>query len=264
MNYADSNQFKIQNSKFKIVPGQTLMFLGDHTSPDAEGYVRVIREVLARFHPTLHPNLISTGSSEQTARALNTDALLNLLQSSKPDWLIIGIGLADALREPLLSTLVEQYKREIAADAAADTTFGLDQKTNGSVPGDRKVESYRLSRIEQFESNLSEAVVRLSGAGIRPALLTTVLVTHDPSYPLNTILKSYNTSMRDVANRHAIPLVDVERSFADLFSRAGQYKQKISLAGYRGEISPQGEALLARTFLQAFDLLPYAGFRPLR
>jgi len=240
------------------------MFLGDHTSPDAEGYVRVVREVLARFHPTLHPNLISTGSSEQTARALNTDALLNLLHSSKPDWLIIGIGLADALREPLLAPLVEQYKLEIDADVAADTTFGLDQKTNGSVLGARKVESYRLSRIELFESNLSEAVVRLKSAGIRTVLLTTVLVTQDPAYPLNSILKTYNTSIRDVARQHDVPIVDIERSFADLFSRAGQYKQKVSLAGYRGEISPQGEALLARTFLQTFDLLPYPGFRPLR
>lgn len=239
------------------------MFLGDHTSPDAEGYVRVVRQVLARFHPTLHPNLISTGSSEQTARALNTDSLLNLLHSSKPDWLIIGIGLADALREPLLAPLVEQYKMDIDADAAADTTFGREQKTNGSVPGGKKVESYRLSRIELFESNLSEAVVRLNSAGIRPVLLTTVLVGQDPAYPLNSILKTYNRSVRDVARRHDLPLVDIERSFADLFSRAGQYKQKVSLAGYRGEISPQGEALLARTFLQAFDLLPYPGFRPL-
>jgi len=255
----------MQNPKSKIQNGETLMFLGDHTSPDAEGYVRVIRDVLARFHPTLRPNLISTGSSEQSARALNSDALLNLLLSSKPDWLIIGIGLADALREPLLAQLIERYKLETAADAAADTTFGLDQKTNGSkAPGSRKVESHRLSRIEQFETNLGEVIVRLNSAGIRPALLTTVLVTQDLTYPLNSVLKTYNSSIRDVAGRNDILLIDIERSFADLFSRAGQYKQKVSLAGYRGEISPQGQALLARTLLQAFDLLPHPGFRPLR
>ncbi len=240
------------------------MFLGDHTSPDAEGYVRVLRDVLARFHPTLHPNLISIGSSEQTARALNTDALLNLLHSSNPDWLIIGIGLADALREPLLTPLVEQYKLDIDADAPADTTFGIDQKTDGSLPGAKRMESYRLSRIELFESNLSEAVVRLKATTIRPALLTTVLVGQDPAYPLNNILKTYNSSIREVARRHEVPLIDIERAFADLFSRAGQYKQRVSLATTHGEISPQGQALIARTFLHAFDLLPHPGARPSR
>ena len=34
-------------------PGQTVLFIGDHTSPDDPGYVGVISTVLGRFHPLL-------------------------------------------------------------------------------------------------------------------------------------------------------------------------------------------------------------------
>ncbi len=259
-----SDNGEVQPPRPKIQPGETLMFMGDHTSPDTEGYVRVIRDVLARFHPTLRPNLISTGSSEQTARALNSDVLHNLLLSSRPDWLIIGIGLADALREPLLAPLVEQWQAARATAEADEATFGRERIGNGSAPGRKNVESYRLSRVDAFGSHLGEAVGRLTSAGLRPVLLTTVLVGEDLTHPLNIILKRYNKAIRDVANQSVLPVVDVERAFNDLFLRAGQYKQRVSLAGYRGDISPQGEALLARTFLHAFGLLPYPGYRPLR
>jgi hypothetical protein len=240
------------------------MFLGDHTSPDKEGYVGVVRDVLARFHPTLRPNLISTGSPEQTARALNSDALHNLLVSSHPNWLVIGIGLADALREPLLAPLAEQWKLARSAAEADEATFGRERTGNGSGPGARNVEAYRLARIDAFAADLGESVRQLAGAGVRPILLTTVLVGEDITHPLNSILKTYNRAIREAASRSDVPLVDVERAFNDLFLRAGQYKQRVALAGYRGEITPQGEALLARTLLHAFGLLPYPGHRPLR
>ena len=240
------------------------MFMGDHTSPDSEGYVRVIRDVVTRFHPTLRPTLISTGSSEQTARALNSDTLLGILTSSSPTWLVIGIGLADALREPLLGPLSEQFNREKAADADADVTFGRELPSNGSTPKAGKVDTYHLARLDSFEADLASAVSSFGAAGINPVILTTVLVGPDALHPLNGILSSYNKALRRIAGEFGLPLVDIERAFGDLFARAVQYKQKIAPAGYRGEITPQGEALIARTFLQTFDLLPHPGYRPLR
>jgi hypothetical protein len=244
-----------------VLPGQTLMFLGDHTSPDAEGYVRVVRDVVARFHPALRPTLISTGSSEQTARALNSDVLQNLLVSSHPDWLIIGIGLADAFREPLLPPLVEQWQLARASTSAEVTTFGQERSGNGSGHNSSPVASNTLSRLSPFKSNLGEAVMKMAAGGLRPVLLTTILVGDDLSYPLNAMLRHYNKAIRSVAEENAALLVDIERACNDLFTRAGQYKQKVALAGYRGDISPQGEALLARTLLQALGLLPYPGYR---
>src|SRR6266540_3767315 len=64
--------------------GQTVIFLGDHTSPEHSGYVKVISGVLSRFHQALNLNLISAGSKGQTAAALRSRALLDILTSSRP------------------------------------------------------------------------------------------------------------------------------------------------------------------------------------
>ena len=72
--------------RLRPTSGQTLMFLGDHTSPDKPGYVAVVREVLGRFFPGLNLNLISAGGPGQTAGGLGSGALQDLLTSSRPDW----------------------------------------------------------------------------------------------------------------------------------------------------------------------------------
>src|SRR5438034_6940189 len=82
-----------------ISPGQSVFFIGDHTTPDDPGYVGIIAGVLARFHPELRLTLISAGSRGQSAAGLRSQAMLEILTTSRPDWLVIGIGLADAMRE---------------------------------------------------------------------------------------------------------------------------------------------------------------------
>src|SRR5580765_4174159 len=91
-------------------PGQTIIFMGEHTSPNEPGYVEIISGVLARFHPQLRLNLISAGSRGQTAAALRSRAFLDLLTSAKPDWLALGIGMADALREPIAAKLLQEMR----------------------------------------------------------------------------------------------------------------------------------------------------------
>ena len=77
-----------------------MLFLGDHTSPGDTSYVGIMGGIIARFYPDLHLNLLSSGSPGQTARGLRSAALIEIIVSSKPDWLVIGIGLTDVLREP--------------------------------------------------------------------------------------------------------------------------------------------------------------------
>src|SRR5438105_5994754 len=84
----------------RFEPGQTVLFIGDHTSPDDPGYVGVISTVLGRFHPLLKLNLISAGSRGQSAAGLRSRAMMQILTSSRPDSLAIGLGLADAASEP--------------------------------------------------------------------------------------------------------------------------------------------------------------------
>ena len=249
-----------------LQPGQTLIFLGDHTSPDDQGYVAIVREVIARFHPELRPNFISAGSRGQKAAALRSPELLALLASSRPDWLVIGIGLADALSEPEAAEfLAKDSERASPDNASLDATFGpvhvaraeLEQPPADSGP---RVEP-KLERIGAFERDIDAALANLGAAGMRLALLTLTTPGPDRFYSINAVLHAYSRAIRRAAEAHDALLIDIDLAFRNLFDRAADYKQSVSLTGQQGGLNAQGQTLIARTFLDAFGVLPYPGFR---
>jgi lysophospholipase L1-like esterase len=251
-----------------LQPGQTLIFLGDHTSPDNAGYVRVMQDVLSRFHPELAANLISAGSPGQTAAGLRRSEFMQLVTSSKPDWLVIGIGLGDALREPSARRLLDDYRKrqaELEADEA-ELTFGPEFRVKrsdmGPVSDIGREPEPTLFNLDTFQKDLTAALSELQTAGVRPALLTTIIVGNDLQNPVNGVLKQYNRAIKAAASEQSALLVDVEKAFRDVFDRAANYKQKVSLTGPNGDLNAQGQALLARTLLAAFKVLPYPGYRP--
>ncbi len=250
-----------------LQPGQTLIFVGDHTSPDEPGYVDIISGVLARFHPELRLNLISAGSKGQTAAALRSRALLDILTSSRPDWLAVGIGMADALREPIATKLVNDYQeRATQRDDAAEVAFGPEYRTHihdvepVSDAGPRL--ELPLELLPEFKRNLAEALTELQQSGVRPILITLAVLGNDREHPINDLLRAYSKAIREVAQERGAPLVDVERAFRDIFDRAANYKQRLALTGPGGKLNAQGQTLIARTFLAAFRLLPNPGFHP--
>jgi lysophospholipase L1-like esterase len=246
------------------------MFLGDQTSPDNPGYVAVISEVLARFHPELGLNIISAGSPGQTAGGLQSRALLDLLISSHPDWLVINIGLADALREPQLGGLLARYGAFMATAEAKqeDDTLGPEHRIRQSFLGPHSdsgtLPSIEWTRLPSFQSHVTTALQQLRAAGISSIVMTTVAVGNDLQHPLNLVMRSYNRVLREVASHAAIPLIDVDRAFRSVLERAINYRQRVALANHVGEANPQGQALIARTFLNTFGLLPQSGLRPPR
>ncbi|MBF6613099.1 MAG: hypothetical protein IVW55_08225 [Chloroflexi bacterium] len=248
-------------------PGQTVLFLGDHTGPDNPGYVAVMGQVLARFHPELKLKLLSAGSKGQTAQGLRSRLLMEILASSRPDWLVIGVGLGDVLREPQVGRLLVQYQtRQAGRNDLAEAIFGPEHRPHTGDPGPRddagpELESH-LERLTTFRADLAAAVAELAASGVRSILLTTVLLGDDLDCPVNNALKLYSKAIREVANEEGAALVDVERAFRALLDRASSYKQKVTLTGADGTLNPQGEALLARTFLNSFGALPNPGFRP--
>ena len=98
-------------------------------------------------------------------------------------------------------------------------------------------------------------------AGVRPALLTLTTPGPDRFYSINAVLHAYSRAIRRAAETHAAVLVDVDIAFRNLFDRAANYKQTISLTGPRGGLNAQGQTLIARTFLEAFGVFPQHGFR---
>lgn len=251
----------------RFSPGETVIFLGDHTSPDHGGYVAVMEQVLSRFHSELRLNLLSAGSKGQTAQGLRSRLLMEILATSHPDWLAIGVGLGDVLREPQMPSLLARYQARLANhDDMAEATFGPEHRVRGTDLGpsaDSGVEREpQLDRLAAFRADLAAAVAELAASGVRPILLTTVLLGGDLDYPLNSALKLYSKAIRQVASEQGAALVDVEQAYRDLMDRARNYKQMVALTGGDGTLNAQGEALLARTFLQSFDALPHPGFRP--
>jgi lysophospholipase L1-like esterase len=249
-------------SRQKLQPGQTLIFLGDHTSPDDAGYVRVVQEVLTHFYPQLRVNLISAGSRGQTAGGLRRNELMQIVASSRPDWLVIGVGLGDAMREPSARRLLDEYrKRQAEAEnEEAEMTFGPELRFKrsdlGPVSDIGREAVPPLLILDAFNTDLSAALSELEEAGVRVALLTTIMVGNDQQNPVNGVLKQYNRAIKEAAAAHGALLVDVEKAFRDIMDRAGNYKQKVALTGPTGELNAQGQALMARTLLAAFGVLP--------
>ncbi|MDQ3930574.1 MAG: hypothetical protein M3328_15695 [Chloroflexota bacterium] len=264
-----SNLPPSQEPRFRLEPGQTVIFLGDHTSPDEPGFVRVVRDVMSRFYPELRVNLITAGSKGQTASGLRSQKLMEVLLSSRPDWLAINLGLADVLREPDTRTRHAEYvRRKSQVEEGPDATLGPEYRVNPFELGPQsdvgKEPEPRLERLGEFSENLAEAVTRLQGAGVRPILFTTVLMGSDLTSPLNLTLRAYSKAIREVAGNSGAALVEVERAFRDVLDRATNYKQSVSLTDAHGRVNPQGEALIARKFLHTFGILPGPGFRPRR
>lgn len=249
-----------------LQPGQTLLFLGDHTSPSAPGYVEIMGGIIARFYPDLHLNLLAAGSPGQTARGLRSKALMDIIVSSKPDWLVVGLGLADALREPAALDYLEQEKKPSAhVTDDADLTFGPEMRVRGyklAHAGDSSREPEPvMHNLESFTSNYLSALTELRAAGIQCAVLTTVLAGDDPTTPVNRVLRAYNRVIRASADQSGALLIDVERACKDILDRAINYKQTVALASSTGHANPKGQALLARTTLNAFGILPQPGQR---
>lgn len=246
-----------------------MIFLGDHTSPDEPGFVRVVREVIARFYPQLTLNLITAGSRGQTAAGLRSQKLMDVLLSSRPDWLAINVGLTDVLREPDTRARYEDYiRRKSQVEEGPDATLGPEYRVRPFDLGPQsdvgKEPEPRLERLTTFSADLAAAVTVLQGAGIRPVLLTTVLLGSDLTSPLNVTLRAYSKAIRDVAQERGTALVEIEKAFRDVLDRATNYKQTVSLTDAQGRVNPQGEALIARSFLHTFGILPGPGFRPKR
>ncbi len=251
-----------------LQPGQTIIFLGDHTTPDDLGYVAIIRDVLARFFPKLGLRLISAGSRGQTATGLGSQAMMEIITSSKPDWLVVGIGLTDAMREPIVGKAIQDARdartnrEEDEAAATFGPELGLRRENLGPISDIGREPEPVTEQLGAFKSSMSLALKRLRSAGIGVVVMTTVLTDTDPKSVTNRVLRVYNQAIREVALESEALVVDVEKAYRDVLDRALNYKQKLALASPTGVLNAQGEALLARTVLSGLSLLPQPGWRP--
>ena len=172
------------------------------------------------------------------------------------------------MREPAARRLLDAYRKwqaEMDSDDA-ERTFGPEFRVNradlGPVSDIGPEPGPQLYNLDAFKSDLTAALGELQAAGVRPAVLTTIVVGNDMQNPVNDVLKLYNRAIREATRQSGALLVDVEQAFRNVFDRAANYKQKVALTGPTGDLNAQGQALLARTLLSAFGVLPQPGYRP--
>jgi hypothetical protein len=245
--------------------------MGDHSSPDSPGYVALIRGILERFHPGLNLRLISAGGPGQTVAGFASQAMRELLTSSRPDWVSVALGLRDAAGEPELMGQVLEYRQrlEATADAESDASIGPEHhegrrrgQENGTLPQPTRPSSEQWQHTERFGDTLGRGVEALRAASIGVILHTPVFVGTDPQHPLNHAARAYAKVVRATAAANSAVLVDDLEAFRGVLDRATSYKQRVELANLEGRTNAQGDALLARTFLSKFGLLPQPGGRP--
>lgn len=253
-----------------LQPGQTVFFLGDHTSPDSPGYVAIIQSVVSRFYAKLNLRLISAGSPGQTAAALRSKALMDIVTSSKPDWLVIGIGLTDALREPAVQKAlrenrnVEMRREQDESDATFGPEFRVSRHDLGPVSDIGRDVEPPIERAGAFQENLSTALQGFASASINLVLLTTMLAGTNMHDTTNRVLRVYNRAIKAAAEGSSALVIDIEKAHRDVVDRALNFKQTLVLTSSTGEPNAQGQALLARTVLAALGILPEPGWRPFR
>jgi hypothetical protein len=225
-----------------------------------------MREVLGRFHPELRLNLVSVGSPGQTASSLRSPRLMEIVASAHPDLLVIGVGLADAMREPVTRRLIDRYRATRQAEVEEDSVFGAEHRVDVRALGPASdvgaSPEPALEYLETFQADLSADVRDFLSVGLGCVLVTSILVGNDLENPANDVLRLYSRAIRRVAEEQEVAVADADRAFRDLFTRAATYKQKVEVTGATGELNAQGQALLARTVLSALGLLPSVGYRP--
>jgi hypothetical protein len=257
--------------------GDTIVFTGDHITPQEPGYVGVAARVIERFHSRLRLSLVSIGAHHQTPAALRSSGLLDAIRATRAAWLVLAVGLADAFAEPATAEIMEQYKRWLASfDEPGSLAIGAEHRwpnepeTDGEqheVGAERDADLHhppqptniRLERLSGFSEDLRALVEEASQAGTRCVLLTTVVVGNDVQHPVNAVLRAYNQELRAIAAGRGLPVVDVEQAFTAVYERAATYKQRVALTIPPATLNPQGEALVARTFLDTMGLLPRRG-----
>lgn len=226
----------------------------------------MIQDVLARFHPEMSLRLISAGSRGQSPSGLRSQALLDIVGSSHPDYLVIGVGLSDAEREPAVARLIAAYRSKLQEqEEAFDSTFGPEYRAgsqqDGPVSDIGRAANVELQRLPRFLEDLKAAILGLRASSVNTILMTPALTGNDLDFPLNAILQAYARGIRRLGEELDVAVVDLEQAFRNMFDRAANYKQRAILSSSQGALNAQGQTLIARTFLATFDLLPGPGFR---
>ncbi|MGI8586721.1 MAG: SGNH/GDSL hydrolase family protein [Chloroflexia bacterium] len=193
-----------------LEPGQSIVFFGDSITAAQPGYVDLLWQALRQTRPNDAPRLLNAAISGNTIRDLAARLDSDVL-AHRPTWVAICIGANDYL------------------DFAEGRPEG--------VP------------LAEFVSSYAAILSRIRAAGPSPILMTIPIVANvSDEFPVPDP-GPYNAAIVALAEREELPLVALHRAFYEVYERAANYKQTVSLTVDGVHPNRQGHALIARTII---------------
>lgn len=165
--------------------GQKLLFIGDsitdcgrreEAAPYGNGYVNIIRTLLAAQYPQLRLTVVNRGIGRNTSRDLRDRWAVDVLEE-QPDWVTVMIGTND----------VRRVFRNRAADA---------------VP------------LPEYTAILQDLMVQTQReTAARLVLMTPYMIEADPAHPMRQAMERYGQALLEIARDHQALFVSVQEAF---------------------------------------------------
>lgn len=208
-----------------IQPGGKLVMIGDSITdcerarPVGEGlfdalgrgYVTLTNSLLQSALPAHKIRVVNMGTSGNTVRDLRARWQSDVLDL-RPDWLSVMIGINDVWRQ-----------------------FDSPWQPEWHVP----LDEYRRT----LDALVAETLPHVSGV----VLLTPYVIEPNRSDPMRQTMDAYGAAVREIAERHGMPLVDTQAAFDAVLA----HLHPMALAWDRIHPTQVGHMVLARAFLSA-------------
>jgi lysophospholipase L1-like esterase len=110
--------------------------------------------------------------------------------------------------------------------------------------------------LDQYKQNITQIVEKAQAAGIKVMILTSTMITENPSEPNNEKLAAYNEFLRELAKDKKCLLADLNAAMQkdlDAREKAGQKRGKL-VTSDGVHMNPFGNVMMATGVLRGFGL----------
>jgi acyl-CoA thioesterase I len=173
-------------------------------------------------------------------------------------------GFVGVLRQALAHTRPELNLRVISAGLPGDTVPGLLARLPDVLALHPAwvvicigANDYRRGERGPgpFLDGYGVLIRRVREGGATPILMTIPIIEAPEANPPIPDPRAYNAGIEALAAREGLRLVDLYRAFYEVYERAANYKQRVTLSSDGIHPNSQGHTLIARTILTQLGLL---------
>ncbi|MCI0494337.1 GDSL-type esterase/lipase family protein, partial [candidate division KSB1 bacterium] len=216
---AQPQELLLKDQQIVVTLGNSITEQGENS----DGYVSIMRKVLATLYPEQTIYIVNVGISGHKATDMSERFERDVLQY-KPDWVTISVGVNDVWHDFLAR---ERNRPDLQG-----------------VP------------LPLFQSKLIDMVKRSQSQGIRVALFTATVIKEDLSSLENKKLVEYNKAIRKIARDFNCLLLDTDQAFRQALNKfqSPGISDRGILTNDGVHMLPSGNWLMAETALKGFGI----------